>query len=311
MFRIARIEELITYSESTLNTYQAVLAESPNSFFAKGMVKNTTERLSELRENLALEKRLREKEVITLRLMGKAAKLGRLSLELLGDFSKHFSSYINQAGSYYQFGNNVSTQRLNTVKNTIDLKFERLIPGSTKILITGNTNPDLFGNSIIEEALLNSFNLLNANNPDELFEATNKVGTRSITALSKLLNTSINNDLEFELDWQSPNNKTYQWTGEKETLKKITHSISNIKPKDPTTVNFIGNLYSASLKGFIEIKEEDARPIKILFPNEMLESIKSFAIGELCEGSYEKKTLVNSVTSTETSTYYLLSINTK
>jgi hypothetical protein len=61
MYNIARIEELIDVSENTLQKYQAEYLQNPTSLFAKGMIKNTTERLEELRRNLAFEKHVHER----------------------------------------------------------------------------------------------------------------------------------------------------------------------------------------------------------------------------------------------------------
>jgi hypothetical protein len=191
MYSIARLEELIQTSENTLIRYNEELASNPNSIFTKGILKNTTERLSELRANLAFEKRLRDLEVIDLRLIGKVAQLGRLPLELLGSFSKLLSDTLHEAGRQYQYGNKVGGKYMDEVKQSINLKFERLVPGSTRIIITGNSNPDLFGNSILESALGNTFDILNISDSSDLIPGSEKVGGNSIKKLNDLLSISL------------------------------------------------------------------------------------------------------------------------
>ena len=53
MLSIKKLEQLISDSEDTLLKYQEELVKNPNSLFAIGVVKNTMERLVELKNDLA------------------------------------------------------------------------------------------------------------------------------------------------------------------------------------------------------------------------------------------------------------------
>lgn len=299
MYSIERIEELIKNSEGTLAKYEILLKNNPNNLFYKGIVKNTGELMIELRHNLAFEKQKREKEIIDIRLKGKVAKVGKLPLDLLGEFAKSISDCIIESSRKYQFGNKASSKILTTVKNTVDLRFDRLVPGSTHILITGNSSPDLFGNSMIENALVNTFELLAVENDSDLLEKSNKYGGNGIKKLNKILNLSINNNLEFDLEWSAPNTKIFKWEGSSERIKQLSNSISKIESTIPEEIEVSGTLVMQSLKGQLEIQVEDGKLLKVQFPMSFLEKVKEFQIGDDFSSIVLKNTLKNNITQEE------------
>lgn len=309
MYSIERIEELLANSEDTLLKYENLLKDNPNSLFNKGMVKNTLEQMVELRSNLAFEKQKREKEIIDIRLKGKVAKVGKLPLDLLGEFAKSLSDCIIESSRKYQYGNKGGAKILTSIKNTVDLRFDRLVPGSTHILVTGNNSPDLFGNSMIENALINTFELLNVHNDSELMDKSEKYGGAGIKKLNKILNLSINNHLEFDLEWSSPNSKVFKWEGNFDRIKQLNNSISKIETITPEEIEISGTLVMQSLKGQLEIEDNDGKLFKVSFPMSFLDKIKEFQIGEGFSATIIKNTLKNSITKEEKASFELTTIN--
>ncbi|AOZ99245.1 hypothetical protein [Flavobacterium commune] len=308
MYSIERIEELLANSEDTLLKYENLLKGNPNSLFNKGMVKNTLEQMIELRSNLAFEKQKREKEIIDIRLKGKVAKVGKLPLDLLGEFAKSLSDCIIESSRKYQYGNKGGAKILTSIKNTVDLRFDRLVPGSTHILVTGNNSPDLFGNSMIENALINTFELLNVHNDSELMNKSEKYGGAGIKKLNKILNLSINNHLEFDLEWSSPNSKVFKWEGNFDRIKQLNNSISKIETITPEEIEISGTLVMQSLKGQLEIEEDGGKLFKVSFPMSFLDKIKEFQIGENFSAIIIKNTLKNSITKEEKASFELAKI---
>jgi hypothetical protein len=309
MYSIERIEELLANSEDTLMKYESLLKNNPDSLFNRGMVKNTLEQMTELRFNLSFEKQKREKEIIDIRLKGKVANVGKLPLDLLGEFAKSLSDCIIESSRKYQYGNKGGAKILTSIKNTVDLRFDRLVPGSTHILVTGNNSPDLFGNSIIENALINTFELLNVNNDSELMDKSEKYGGAGIKKLNKILNLSINNHLEFDLEWSSPNSKVFKWEGNFDRIKQLNNSISKIETITPEEIEISGTLVMQSLKGQLEIEDNEGKLFKVSFPMSFLEKIKEFQIGEDFSATIIKNTLKNSITKEEKASFELTTIN--
>lgn len=309
MYSIERIEELLANSENTLLKYEHLLKGNSNNLFNKGIVKNTLEQMVELRSNLAFEKQKREKEIIDIRLKGKVAQVGKLPLHLLGEFAKSLSDCIIESSRKYQYGNKAGAKIVDTIKNTIDLRFDRLVPGSTHILVTGNSSPDLFGNSMIENALINTFELLNVHNDSELMDKSEKYGGAGIKKLNKILSLSISNHLEFDLEWSSPNSKVYKWEGNFDKIKQLNSSISKIETIIPEEIEISGTLVMQSLKGQLEIEDNEHKLFKVSFPMLFLAKIKEYKIGENFSAVISKNTLKNSVTKEEKTSFELIEIN--
>lgn len=309
MYSIERIEELLANSEDTLLKYEQLLKGNPNSLFNRGIVKNTLGQMVELRSNLAFEKQKREKEIIDIRLKGKVATVGKLPLDLLGEFAKNLSDCIIESSRKYQYGHKSSAKIVASIKNIVDLRFDRLVPGSTHILVTGNSSPDLFGNSMIENALINTFELLNVHNDSELMDKSEKYGGAGIKKLNKILSLSINNHLEFDLEWSSPNLKVFKWEGNSYKIKQLNNSISKIETIIPEEIEISGTLFTQSLKGQIEIKNDENKLFKVQFPMSFLEKIKEYQIGDDFSAVISKNTLKNSVTKEEKTSFELIKIN--
>lgn len=307
MYSVARIEELIANSEETLVKYEARYKQNPTSLFNRGMVKNTNDLISELRANLAFEKQKREKEIIDIRLKGNIAKVGKLPLHLLGEFAKSLSDCILESSRKYQYGSKKGTKLMNAISSTIDLRFDRLVPGSTHILVTANNSPDLFGNSMVENALVNTFELLNVGNDAELIEKSERYGGDGIKKLNKILSLSIANNLEFDLEWSAPNSSVYKWEGSFERISKLNNSISKIETINPEEISVKGILEMQSLRGVLII-EEEGKPLKVNFPMSMLENVKAIQIGEAIEAIIIKNTLLNNVTKEEKISFELKKI---
>jgi hypothetical protein len=309
MFSIERLEKLIQNAQETLGIYEVNLLKEPNSLFNKGMVKNTKNQLDELQANLVFEKQRRFKEIIYLRLKGMPAKVGTMPLELFGKFSSAFSACVHEASRRVQYGPKTSKLKIDYIKNMLDVRFERLIPGSTQLLISAKTSPDLFGHSILEEGLKNIFSVLNVESEPDLLEVSGKYGAEGIKCLDKMLTIGIENHLELDLTWVAPNNTDYVWQGTKDKLKILHTSLSKITVLQPEEIAFEGVLLTQSLKGHIEIKDDlDSKVKSISFSKEQLDSIKSLQIGDTCQGIFSKTITQNTAIGTEKVGYELVSI---
>ena len=283
MHSIARIEELIEASEETLSLYLHDLETSPNSLFAKGMVKNTEERLEELRYQLKIEKTLREKEVIELRLKGKNAKQGRLNLGVFTSVVDRYRKALTEVACQRRYGS-FTEGRLNKVNNEIKLKIAGLLPGSARVIFTGETAPDLFGNSTLEEALKTSFELFQVQEGSTLLETAQKTGKRGLKNFSELFDAAIDEDLEVDFHWRSPNGENYFWEGTTANMSKLRSSISTIEEDEPTEEAFSGILFKASLSGEMTITRPSGKKMEIKVPEDRLELLKVSHLGQLVSG---------------------------
>lgn len=307
MNEIKEIENQINVVAQMLQQAEALLVADPTNFSHQVNIDTLKGQVSELERKLQFVKAKRNKEVIEIRLIGKTAN-GTLPLEVLAKLADGFSGTILNASLFAQYGKKKNKEKIKEVHDIVDLRLAGIATGSTRLFITANNAPDLFGRSLSEEALNHSFNLLQSQSPEELTQSAAKIGKDGVNKLYKFVTSISNADLEVDLNWTSPTNDKFEWQGNRETLLRVAQSLNNLQISEPETVLFSGELIGISLRGTFEIKTDDKKTIKGSYPNELIAEAKTLTIGSHYSGKLEKKTIINSATETEKIFYTLITI---
>ena len=308
MNEIKKIQSQIDAVAEILSQHEELLSKDPNNISHQLSIGSLRAQISGLEKQLVYEKAKRDKEVIEIRLKGRAAD-GTIPLEVLGKLADGLSGTVLNASYFIQFGQKVKKIKVKEVHDIVNLRLAGISTGSTRLFITANTAPDLFGRSLAEESLKHSFNLLQSESADELTESASKIGKESVRKLYKFITAISNADMEVDLNWSSPASENYNWDGNKQSLLRVAQSLTNIQMSDPETIEFSGELIAISLRGTFEIKLDDKRNIRGEFPNNLLEEIKTLTIGSNYAGKMEKQTIVNMATESEKIYYTLISIH--
>ena len=308
MNEIQKIQSQIDAVAEMLVQYENLLAKEPNDFSHQLSIDSLKAQIAGLEKQMMYEKAKRDKEVIEIRLKGRTAD-GTIPLEVLAKLADGLSGTVLNASYFIQFGQKVKKIKVKEVHDIVNLRLAGISTGSTRLFVTANTAPDLFGRSLAEESLKHSFNLLQSESADELTESASKIGKESVRKLYKFITTITNAEMEVDLKWNSPTNENYNWDGNKQTLLRVAQSLTNIQMSDPETIDFSGELIAISLRGTFEIKLDDKRTIRGEFPNNLLEEIKTLTIGSNYAGKMEKQTIVNMATESEKVYYTLISIH--
>lgn len=308
MNEIQKIQSQIDEVAEMLVQYENLLAKEPNDFSHQLSIDSLKAQISGLEKQMMYEKAKRDKEVIEIRLKGRTAD-GTIPLEVLAKLADGLSGTVLNASYFIQFGQKVKKIKVKEVHDIVNLRLAGISTGSTRLFVTANTAPDLFGRSLAEESLKHSFNLLQSESADELNESASKIGKESVRKLYKFITTISNAEMEVDLKWNSPTNENYNWDGNKQTLLRVAQSLTNIQMSAPETIDFSGELIAISLRGTFEIKLDDKRTIRGEFPNNLLEEIKTLTIGSNYAGKMEKQTIVNMATESEKVYYTLISIS--
>lgn len=307
MNEIKKIQSQIDSVSAMLLELENLLAKEPDNFSHRLGIDSLKAQIAELEKQMMYEKAKRDKEVIEIRLKGRAAD-GTIPLEVLAKLADGLSGTVLNASYFIQFGQKVKKIKVKEVHDIVNLRLAGISTGSTRLFVTANTSPDLFGRSLAEESLKHSFNLLQSESADELTESASKIGKESVKKLYKFITAISHAEMEVDLNWSSPTSENYNWDGNKQTLLRVAQSLTNIQMSDPETIDFSGELIAISLRGTFEIKLDDKRTIRGEFPNKLLEEIKTLTIGSNYAGKMEKQTIVNMATESEKIYYTLITI---
>jgi hypothetical protein len=305
---IQRLQNRITEVTAMTEQEQRALAADPDNLALQLSLDSLTEHLSDLQHQLMQEKALREKEVVEIRLKGAKAREGSIPLGILGHIARNLSGGVYAASQLIRSGKELLGRVPPELEKTLDLRLAGLSFGSTRLFITGNNAPDLFGHSLLEDSLESTFGLLNANNPDDLTQTASQIGRRSIHRFNTFLKTLAAADLEAEISWSSPTNRTYTWQGGTEIILRLTNSLDSLTVTQPEILTVTGVLVMLNIRGSFEIMQEEGPAIKGKLPLQLLEQTRQVHVGDVVTAEVEEKTIINQTTGFAKAYYTLVSI---
>ena len=287
-----------------------MLSNEPNNFAFKIQIDNFKSEIENLQSYLYKENLKRNKEIIALRLIGNIAKNGTFPLGSVGGITDSFSNAIYKTSQFLQFGKKGGKKIEKQLKTNLDIRLEGLGIGSTIFYISAKTSPDIFGNSIVQNSLENTFELFSSNNESELIDNIEKVGVKSSKYFSNFLEELMEDDLEVEISWESPNYETKKWFGTSEKISMFYNTFKSIEILEPETLNFEAEIITLSLKNKIEVIETSSNQnFGVKYPNSITSKIKELHVGELCNIIITKTTIINTLSQKEKYEYNLVEIN--
>lgn len=308
MSSIGRIINNVEQLEVLIQDLDLELSKSPNDFALELQSKALTNQLEDLQQQLYHENLKREKEIIQIRLIGETTNYGNLPLEYVSGITGNFSKSIINTSHYLKFGKKGGKKRERIIRNTIDLRLEDIGRGSTIFYVSGKTSPDLFGQSILQNSLENTFGLFNSQSEDEMSESIANVGENSLKFISKFLTELTKDDLECDLKWNSPDDREYIWEGKKDNILSLYNSINQMVISEPVELEFEGELITISAKGKFEILTSENQRLYGSFSNDLLEKMQEFHIRDYCQGIITKTVIYNPLTDKEKVEYNLTEI---
>jgi hypothetical protein len=288
MALITEIAKELKELTAIADEYRGRLAEAPGDRALILSLKTLEAQEAELQRQLREENTIRDKEVVELRLVGKKARYGTLPLHIVGGLTNSFAEVLLKTSSYIQYGSkSYSAARVN---QKVDLRLAGLGTGSTVIYITGQTAPDIFGNSLMQSSLANFFELLGSGNSDALEGVIEKVGTKAIPSLVKFFRELRKDELEVDIKWQNQYDTRQSWYGSADVLGSLIQVLDKVQTNSEH-VDFEGSVITLSTRGRFEIQTDQNGKIAGAFPIDLMEAIKQLHLGDRCKGTVIKITV--------------------
>jgi len=311
MNTIAYLEKHITEFSGLVESTKKRLVEEPDNIATELSLSSLNRKLEEMRFELKQEKERREIEIVEVRLKGSVAKFGSIPLKTLAEISRHISDVI-QSNSYKIWKGKESGSRIpGELIETLDLRLAGLAPGSTRLYISASTSPNLFGQSLIEDSLSGTLNLLNVNKPKDLDEALSEYSSKGIRSLGRLLESLNKHDLEADITWNKPEGKTVKWKGTKNRINRLSMTLQQTSFYDPEIVNIEGQVVTLSSKGRgrIEIRPDEGKDISCFVPSNLREDIAKLKLNQKIKCQIEKITFYNEATGFEKTSLSLIRVD--
>lgn len=305
---IACLEKKLTDAEILLNSKESELLSFPDNFALSLSINSLKLHITDLQFQLKTLKEQREKEVIELRLKGGEVNSGSVPLETLANLTKYFSGLITSAAAKIKLGHDVSKGIPENISHPLNLRFADIKLGSSKLYITGDNSPDLFGESLLENSLSGLFELLNKDINDGLIDQVHYIGLKSAHNLAEFLKSLRKKNIEIDITWQDSSNNKHFWHGRRDKIQILETLLNSFSSSEPINVTLSGVIELISRSGKIEIKGTEGETIKITYPRKLFSDVKKLRLGDHVILDVQEMTVYNSSTEEQKKKYTLINI---
>lgn len=305
MSKISRLEAKLGEIEEKIGEYRSRLDENPDDANCRVALSSMERHRNKITERLRRAKKAREKEVVEYRLQGEIAKRGGLPLGVLGDLAKQLERQIYAAAYYIRDGKTLKRRVPKDLRQQVELELAGIGAGSTRLYVTGNLDPNLFGQSIFEDALRGTFELLQAEDPEEMSEHAAEVGSMSAEKLRAFLDTLRKNDLTIDIQWPSPSEKTYKWRGTAKDIRRLTSDLEEIQEEDARRIEVEGRITMMDAFGRFKIETDDREVYDCKYPTSLHQKMTNRRLEETVVATLWRHVIRNSATGHEKVSYRL------
>lgn len=309
MSNITHLQALREDALAQTREYELLTDQSPTNEFYRLTYAQARERAESLRLDILEAQQQREKEIVEVRLIGKSAVRGTLPLNALAAVTGAFHDTVQRISLYAAAGAKTTKKLEEEVTRRLDLRLASVASGSTRLFISGQVSPDLFGYSLLTAALNRTFNLLDAKAPAALLDQVPGVGHHSIVALKRYLKNLHDYDLEAEMSWDTPAEEFRIWHGSKSRLVTLGNMLGRVEAEAPVTLPFTGTVISLSLRGTVELADNQRGPLTAQYFDALLPAIQRLHVGQECSGTLVRQTVVHTTTNLRKASYIIGAIS--
>jgi hypothetical protein len=260
--------------------------------------------LGDLRAQLSLAMSLREKEIVEIAL-DESENPGTISLRLLSRIAGDFGQAVHQAGRFIKHGTFRGPVPAD-ISQTMDLRLADLAAASTHLFITGKTNPDIYGNSLVEDSLRNTFHVLQSESAEQLTDAVAAIGYSATAALKRLLKDVSRDNHSLAITWKTPGDVELSWEGDPDKMLSLAESLEAFSRVEPEEIKIEGKVITVSLRDPLIIEADSGETYSAAASLEAMPSIQETTPGMRRTAVLLKNVVRNKATGREKVTYTLL-----
>lgn len=273
---ISILERQIETAENALAEKKKNLDESDR--FQIASLNSFSEHIKTLRKQLYDLQIRREKEILEVRFIGDKAHNGSLPLMLHSILSKGLAESLIT----------ISTKVRKPKKNAeyinqteLDLRLANIVSGSTKFILTLEIEPDIFGWSLSQNTLNQWFQFFSSlDDPENNSDAISFMGLKGISSIQTMLSALKKNNLDFELCWNSHQDKKYYWMGNSQKIESAINFLNNLKIEKPVECIISGIVQNLDRSGKITLIDEDRKNYKVRLDKSVLTEIEKLRINQ-------------------------------
>jgi hypothetical protein len=163
-----------------------------------------------------------------LRLIADKFSDGSAPLELISKLSDRFMHVVGYAALRLIRGGSSKKRIPRRLYQDLDLRLLGLLPGSSRMVISANSNRDFFDDGMAKGSLERIFRLLLTNGEgSEFMEAVTDLGPQSSVWLRKLLDLIIRECADFEMLWRYHGDIMFNWKANQRILSALSAALAS------------------------------------------------------------------------------------
>lgn len=305
MNRIAWLERQISEASRLLESPAAPEASNFPAVTALG-ASSMRAHLAELQHDLYLAKAERAKELVSLRLIGPRLNMGAIPLVFLSKLSSALSRSLELISYKLQHG--VDEKRASEeLQAILDLRLADVTAGSTQLVITGNTSPDLAGDSLLEASLIAAFELLESS-PQTLATNALNAGSKGAKEVGKLLKELEAERCSVELTWAAPSGTEHKWNASPQRVSELRYRLGQLAEIPPEVLSVDATVEMLSMTGRIALRTDEGKKISAKYPREIYPQVQDLHLGQKSAFQVLLNRMRNPTTEQDIESYTLLAV---
>jgi hypothetical protein len=248
-------------------------------------------------------------EIIDFRLKATSLNTGAVPLSLIAKASDDIRSMIGYAALRLTQGGIDRKRVPKDLYEELDLRLAGILPGSSRLIVEGSANRDLFDDGLNKGALERIFSVLDTYGEGEQFlEAITDLGPASAKKLREFLKVLINHAAEAEFTWKYSGKEVRKWCGSKESIKNVASALEVTEIIEQEKITLIGKIELLSKRERLDLRTQEGRLIKVLFPKILLAKVSELHLNQEVTVQCQITETENPLTSESSIFYELISI---
>lgn len=286
-----RIKMLLTEAEKLKK--DALVKSKSGSFAYKLSADSISDHIDELKQIAIVNDDRPIYELIDFRLKAPSLNSGSVPLSLIAKAAEEIRTMIGYAALRLVQGGIKRKRVPKDLYEELDLRLAGILPGSSRLLVVGPANRDLYDYGLTKSALERIFSVLDTSGEGPQFlEAITDLGPSSAKRLREFLKLLSIYSAEAEFSWKYAGTEVRKWIGKRETIESVTSALEVTEITEQERVILVGKIELLSKRERIDLRTREGGLIRILYPKILLPKVFELHLDQ-------KVTLQCQVTETE------------
>lgn len=278
----------------------------PDNWLLQLAAKNQSDAATEAERNLVIADVGETVDALEWRLVGQRLQFGEVPLALLARLAEPLNKLILRAAYFARNGIDPAHGVGEDLTNEMDLRLAGVAPGSARLFIRGNSNPDTTGTSALSAAVSNLFDVLKATDDfTEFYERLGEIGEGAAHSLRDTLKALEQEECSLEIRWHSPVNAR-AWSATFDQVVRVRTLLDGTAEPIYRQSVLVGTITLLAVNGRVQLVDSLGNKKTVRFnPKKQGEQVGALRLGQHVELAVTERVVFDPITAYELVRYSL------